>query len=454
MPIDDPLAGVNQPTDVSRYATRLALRRHHLLALAGVAAVLTIAFSLVPAGHVAANRQVLPLQLPTDDRPAVGPDNPEPVAWQDIPVKPGDNLSLILTRAGFDSGAVYAIVRQDAGNKLARLQPGETISLQQDENDKLLALRHTTSPLLSDIYRRVDDRYQAETLTRKPQISTKDAAATIAKGSSLSVAGQKAGLSAGIIKELGNIFGGVIDFYRDTRAGDSFYIVFESLYLDGKKYRDGAILAAEFVNRGKRYSAFRYIDENDRPGYFTEDGVSMRKAFLLAPLDFTRISSSFNPRRLHPIHRIRIPHRGTDYAAPRGTPVYAAGDGRVTIAGYNRRNGHYVVLQHGEQYTTKYLHLTRRKVKRGQRVKQQQIIGTVGATGAATGPHLHYEFLVDGVHRNPRTIHKKLPKASRLTAFQMPRFRKQTQRLRQQLVAEKRRRQLAGAGTHTNESTL
>ena len=161
----------------------------------------------------------------------------------------------------------------------------------------------------------------------------------------------------------------------------------------------------------------------------------MRKAFLMAPLDFTRVSSNFNMRRKHPIYKTTRPHRGTDYAAPTGTPVYAAGDGRGIKAGYGRANGNYVFIQHGEKYVTKYLHLHKRKVKQGQRVSQSQIIGTVGATGAATGPHLHYEFVVNGVHRNPRTIHKQLPKAKALAAAEMPRFRQAIAGASEQLAA-------------------
>ncbi len=168
----------------------------------------------------------------------------------------------------------------------------------------------------------------------------------------------------------------------------------------------------------------------------------MRRQFMLAPVDFTRVSSNFNPRRLHPIYKTRRPHRGTDYAAPRGTPVFAAGDGRVTEAGYTKANGNYVVLKHGQAYTTKYLHLNKRRVRKGDRVAQNQVIGTVGSTGAATGPHLHYEFLVNGVHRNPRTIHKKLPKGKSLTEEEMPRFLAQTHGFQLQL-ASIRQQQLA-----------
>jgi murein DD-endopeptidase MepM/ murein hydrolase activator NlpD len=161
----------------------------------------------------------------------------------------------------------------------------------------------------------------------------------------------------------------------------------------------------------------------------------MRKSFLMAPLDFTRISSNFNMRRLHPIYKTTRPHRGTDYAAPSGTPVYSAGDGHVIKAGYSRANGNYVFIRHGEQYVTRYLHLRKRMVNRGQRVSQSQVIGTVGSTGAATGPHLHYEFLVNGVHRNPRTIYKSLPKAKRLPEREMEKFHQAIDRASYQLAA-------------------
>ena len=238
-----------------------------------------------------------------------------------------------------------------------------------------------------------------------------------------------------MIMELANIFGGVIDFVLDPRQGDTMHLLYEELYLDGEKYGDGDIVAATFVNQGETFNAFRFEDSSGDAGYYNEDGVSMRKAFLMAPLDFTRISSNFNLRRKHPIYGTVRAHRGTDYAAPTGTPVYAAGDGRVSQAGYSKSNGNYVFIQHGEQYVTKYQHLHKRRVKTGQRVSQSQVIGTVGATGAATGPHLHYEFLMNGVHRNPRTIHKKLPKAKSLAQAEMPTFQQSIKAVSGQLAS-------------------
>jgi murein DD-endopeptidase MepM/ murein hydrolase activator NlpD len=209
--------------------------------------------------------------------------------------------------------------------------------------------------------------------------------------------------------------------------------LYEQLYLDGEAFSTGKILAAQYSNLGEVFQAYYFKDSQGDTGYYNENGVSMRKAFLRSPVDFTRISSNFNPNRLHPVFKTRRPHRGIDYAAATGTPVYASGAGRVTAAGYTKANGNYVVIQHGEAYVTKYLHLNRRNVKKGQRVKQKQIIGTVGSTGYATGPHLHYEFLVNGVHRNPRTIVNKLPKAKSIAKAEMGNFTDQTAQIVRQL---------------------
>ncbi|MCZ6829953.1 MAG: peptidoglycan DD-metalloendopeptidase family protein [Gammaproteobacteria bacterium] len=435
---------VNTGRSSTRTDNFLGFPRRHLLLAAGLVLVFATLLSL-GAGDVEANRKSVPLILDLEAAPAIAaellPEETVIPAWQDYQVRSGDNLSLIFQRAGLDDGDVYHVVsRAPGGRSLTRIYPGQTLSFQISEQGELQALRYQQSRLTSVIYTRVEDAYEVENLVREPERHRSFASATIK--SSLFLAGKDAGMTHNTIMELANIFGGVIDFVLDPRVGDKFHVLYEELYLDGEKLGDGEILAAEFINQGKRHTAFRYIDENGKVGYYSEDGVSMRKAFLLAPVDFTRISSNFNLRRLHPIYKTTRPHRGTDYAAPRGTPVFAAGDGRVVEAGYTRANGNYVVIKHGAQFTTKYLHLHKRKVKKGSRVEQQQIIGTVGSTGAATGPHLHYEFLLNGVHRNPRTIHKKLPKARSLAQAKMPRFRDQTRSLYMQL-ASVRQSQLA-----------
>jgi murein DD-endopeptidase MepM/ murein hydrolase activator NlpD len=246
---------------------------------------------------------------------------------------------------------------------------------------------------------------------------------------------------------MANIFGGVVDFALDPRRGDTMQLVYEELYVDGKKFSDGGIIAASFTNQGETFNAFRYTDANGDTNYYNEEGVNMRKTFLMAPLDFTRVSSDFNMRRMHPIYKITRPHRGTDYAAPTGTPVYAAGEGRVVQAGYTSTQGNFVVIQHSEQYVTKYLHLQKRMVDTGQRVSQSQIIGAVGSTGAATGPHLHYEFLVNGVHHNPRTIYKDLPKANVLSEKELANFRQAINKANFQLAVLRSQNHLAMVDT-------
>jgi murein DD-endopeptidase MepM/ murein hydrolase activator NlpD len=434
--------GANNTRGATRPTKAPAFPHRHLMLVASVVAFVGLGLALLPAGEVNAKRKAVPIELPLAlSVPAAQPEPAVEESWQEVPVKSGDNLSLIFQKAGLNDADVYHIVHNaDGGKALTRMFPGQSLSFLLSPEGELAGLRHQQTLLQTTLYRRLGDTYSVELIERQPQVHRSFASATI--DSSLFMAGQDAGMSQNLIMELANIFGGVIDFVLDPRQGDTFHVLYEELYLDGEKYKNGKILAAEFINRGKSFNAYRYIDEAGRSGYFSDDGVSMRKAFLLAPVDFTRISSNFNPRRLHPIYKTSRPHRGTDYAAPRGTPVFSSGDGRVVKAGYTRANGNYVVIQHGEAYTTKYLHLNKRKVKKGQRVKQQQVVGTVGSTGAATGPHLHYEFLVNGVHRNPRTIHKKLPKAKSLAVAEMPRFNTQTNSFQMQL-ASIRQQQLA-----------
>lgn len=358
--------------------------------------------------------------------------------WKQVTVKPGDNLSTLFARVGLSSKDVHDI--SQAAKKFAKedslrkLFPGEKLAFVID-NGELHKMRRVKNALESIEFVRTQSGYQIEKLERTPEIQHRFVSATL--NNSLFLAAQKEGLPGNLIMELANIFGGVIDFIFDPRKGDTFNLLFEEKFLDGKRIGTGEILAAQFTNRGTTHTALRYIDQHGDLGHYSPDGVSMRKAFLRAPLDFTRISSEFNPNRRHPIHKKIRAHRGIDYAAPRGTPVFAAGEGRVVASGYTRANGNYVVINHGEQYTTKYLHLHKRSVQNGARVKQGQVIGQVGSTGYATGPHLHYEFLVNGVHRNPRTIIDKLPKAKVIAKAEMTRFQQSTAQVLAQLENHK-----------------
>jgi murein DD-endopeptidase MepM/ murein hydrolase activator NlpD len=344
-----------------------------------------------------------------------------PLQWNDVTVRRGDNLSLIFNRAGFSDRDVVNVTSNDSTRTLRKIFPGQLIGFAASEENQLVAVRHIESSLQQTVYSKIDDTFVSEVIVREPQVRVRTVALTIE--SSLFLAGDRADLSATIIMELASILGGVIDFALDPRKGDEIAILFEEHFLDGEKISDGNILATSYKTSRRTVDAYRYTDSQNVTGYYDGKGVSMRKAFLKAPLDFTRVSSSFNPNRLHPIYKTKRPHRGTDYAAPTGTPVYAAGDGRVVEAGYSRSNGNYLFIQHGEGFKTHYLHLNNKRVARGDRVEQGQVIGTVGSTGAATGPHLHYEFLVNGVHRNPRTVHKILPKAKSLPSSEIARFK-------------------------------
>jgi len=212
--------------------------------------------------------------------------------------------------------------------------------------------------------------------------------------------------------QLADIFAWDVDFALDIRSGDSFLVIYEERYLNGEKLDDGDVLAAEFSNQGHRYQALRFVDDDGNRAYLTPDGHSLRKAFLRTPVNFSRISSHFSLGRKHPIlHKLRA-HKGVDYAAPTGTPVTASGDGKVAFVGTKGGYGKTVVLQHGQGYSTLYAHLSRftKGLRAGSRVHQGEVIGFVGSSGLATGPHLHYEFQVNGTHMNPLTV--RLPQAA------------------------------------------
>jgi murein DD-endopeptidase MepM/ murein hydrolase activator NlpD len=317
---------------------------------------------------------------------------------------------------------------------LQTIFPGQEIELVFDAADQLVSLQTWQSPLQRLDIRLTDEGVHATHV--KKRMATETAFAQGVIEDSLYEAGKKAGLSDGLIMELAGIFGWDIDFVLDIRKGDKFQIIYEKRYADGQFFENGPILAAEFINQGKAYRAVRYEDEKGEANYYTPEGLSMRKTFLRAPLSFMYISSGFKLRRFHPILKRVKAHRGIDYRAPKGTPVWAAGDGRVVASAYNKYNGNYVFIRHGERYMTKYLHFSRRAVKNGQMVRQGQVIGYVGSTGLAEAPHLHYEFLVDGVHRNPRTV--QLPQAKPVPAAEKQRFLSQTAPLVQQLELQSR----------------
>lgn len=337
--------------------------------------------------------------------------------YKNYKVKRGDNLAKIFKRAGFSAKTLHKLVKTNAETKkLTNIHPGEVLSFAKNEAGELASLKYVlskTDTLLVTLNK--DKGYQTTIDSKEIDTLTKSTVGVI-KGSFWN-AGISAGLSEKQIMQFAEIFGWDVDFANDLRKGDQFSLIYETHHIDGEYIGTGKILAAEFINQGDRYQAVRHSDGN----FYTPQGRSMRKAFLRAPVNFKYISSNFNPRRLHPVTKTVKPHRGIDYAAKTGTPVVSAGNGKVIKSGYSRYNGNYVFIQHGNTYVTKYLHLHKRKVKKGQKVKQGQLIGTVGATGRVTGAHLHYEFLVNGKHRNPRTV--KLPKSNPLPKKQLAKFK-------------------------------
>ena len=322
----------------------------------------------------------------------------------------GDTLSNIFKEMGLSAALLYEIIHSSkTAKRLTNIKPGEILHvvLNQQQNMQSLILEHDKVHSLQ--IKAVANGFQSRELTKEVERRTAHVQGVIEN--SLYLSAKEAGLPEVTIMELAEIFGWDIDFALEIRSGDSFTVIYEEEFLNGAKLRTGPILAAEFINQGRSYRAVRYADKTGKVDYYTPEGQSMHKAFLRAPVDFRRISSHFTQERWHPVLGKKRPHRGVDYAAKTGTPIKAAGDGKVIHRAQKGGYGRTVIVQHKHGYTTLYAHMSRydKKARLGSRVKQGQVIGYVGQSGLATGPHLHYEFRVNGVHRNPLTV--KLPDA-------------------------------------------
>lgn len=330
----------------------------------------------------------------------------------------GDTLASFLGRLGIDEQEVGRLVRDRA---LHGLRPGTNVRAEVNADGMLLSLsflsgRDTLVTVAAD-----GDRYRASEAVAPLEIRVTMKSSVIQ--SSLFAATDTAGIPDGIAMQLADVFAGDVDFYRDLRKGDRFTVVYELYLLRGRPVRAGRLLAAEFVNQGRALRAIHY-----QSSYYTPGGKNLRKAFLRYPLEFSRVSSGFGMRR-HPIYGGWRAHKGIDYAAPTGTRVRAVADGVVEFAGRKGGYGNVVILRHHGQYSTVYGHLSRIAVRRGARVAQNDTIGLVGATGWATGPHLHYEFRIAGQARNPLSI--AMPAAEPVPQQQLAAF----EALAQPLVA-------------------
>jgi len=351
--------------------------------------------------------------------------------WHTEVVKSGDSLSFLFNRAGLSDTALHQFL---SGNKnaaaLKRIYPGQKIEFNITDGE-LVGLRYQKNRLNHVEFTKTDGGFVDASVEITPDTRIAYREATIIN--SLFLAGTDVGLEQSSIMELANMFGWDIDFALDIRANDSFKVLYEERFINGEKIGNGPILAAEFTNQNKTFKAVRYTDPEGNTSYYTPEGKSMKKAFLRTPVDFARISSHFNLKRKHPIlNRIRA-HKGTDYAAPTGTPIKAAGNGKVEFAGTKGGYGRTVVLRHGQGYKTLYAHMHKygKGIRTGVRIKQGQIIGYVGKSGLATGPHLHYEFYKNGVVRNP--VRVELPKAKSISKSLLANFTLETQPLVAQL---------------------
>lgn len=340
---------------------------------------------------------------------------------QEYTIQPGGNLGAYFKKAGIDAIELPEVLKAKHAQYLKRIYPGQVLRLQSNALGKLNVLQLEVDPLTTLIISREENGNLLSKLEEKP-VEKRVAFGGGKILDSFFVAGKNANLDDALILELANIFAYDIDFAQDIQPNDFFKVLFEEHFVNGVKVGNGPIVAAEFVNNGKQYQAIRYTDTNGNSSYFTPKGESLKKAFIRTPVQYTRISSHFNPHRRHPVlHKIRA-HRGVDYAAPTGTPVKAVGNGKVVFVGKKGGYGNAIILQHGHKYTTLYGHLSRfaQQLKAGHTIKQGQVIGYVGSTGLASGPHLHYEFRINGVHHNPLTV--PLPQAEGISSHRKPGF--------------------------------
>jgi murein DD-endopeptidase MepM/ murein hydrolase activator NlpD len=323
--------------------------------------------------------------------------------WREEPIRRGDTIASILDRVGVDDKQALDFLRTSKDAKaLYRLRAGKTLQVRTTESGELLGLRHAMESGELLAIEKNESGYLVSENAAAAQPHLALAAGVIE--TSLFAATDAAGVPDAVAVQLAEIFSSDVDFHQDLRSGDSFAVAYEIFYIDGEPVRVGRVRAAEFVNDEDVYQAVYFEDSDRRGGYYTPQGKNLRKAFLRSPLEFSRVTSGFSRARFHPVLQTWRAHKGVDYAAPTGTRVRATADGIVKVAGVQNGYGNVVVLEHHAKYTTLYGHLSRLAVRAGERVQQGDVIGYVGMTGLATGPHLHYEFRIDGRQQNPLRV--------------------------------------------------
>jgi len=354
--------------------------------------------------------------------PAITVAETSDVYWREERVQRGDTIGALLARAGVDDPAAMNYLRSAAeARAIYQLRPGRAVHVAVDDEGDLVALRFLTSASEQLAVTRTDSGFRADRVLPVPEIRT-----TLRTGeirSSLFGAADAAGIPDQVIIALADVFAAEVDFLHDVRRGDRFTVVYETRYIEGEATGTGRILAAEYINDGIAHRAFMWRDAAGNVGYYNDYGKSSRSAFLRSPLEFSRITSGFSLARLHPIHNTWREHKGVDYGAPTGTPIRATADGTVSFAGWQNGYGNVVYLRHQGQYSTVYGHMSRfaPTLKTGDKVAQGDTIGFVGATGWATGPHLHYEFRIADKPHDPLAL--DLPVAEPVTPERLAAFR-------------------------------
>ncbi len=365
----------------------------------------------------------------TEPEPAVALQEEQDLSRSvSVIVENGSSLSGIFGQLDIGHSLLMSILEQDKNSrKFTQLKAGQELVFSFDKTGQLASISSQLSPLESMEITRDAESGQYKFGKTVHETAQVEATARGTIESSLLAATQAAGMPYKLALDMANVFAYDVDFARDVRAGDSFEIVYEQKLLDDQVVGTGNILAARYTNKGKTHTAVRYTDKNGQTSYYNSDGTSSRRAFIRTPVDFSRISSRFNPGRKHPIlNKIRA-HKGVDYAAPTGTPIKATGNGKISFVGNKSGYGKTIIIQHGGKYRTLYAHMNgyAKGIRNGSTVSQGQIIGYVGMTGLATGPHLHYEFHVNGTHVNP--LSHKLPTADPIPKAEMARFKQATQ---------------------------
>jgi len=338
-----------------------------------------------------------------------------------VHVQPGQTLSDIFQDQGLSLADLNQVVQATADpTPLRMIRPGDEFDFLVGPGGTLKGFRFDKDETTRTVVR-FDDAKPVVTTQQRELVQREHVAHGVIDGS-LFGAASKAGMSDAMVVKLADVFKYDIDFIKDIRRGDSFTVIYNDVYRDGRYLHEGDIVAAEFINQGKRYTAYRFKQADGNIGWFSEDGRPLRKSLMRTPVAFTRISSRFTMARKHPILGYTRAHKGVDYAAPKGTPIHAAGDGTIVYRGWERGYGNFVLIKHNDTYSTAYGHMSRFAggERVGTHVRQGEVIGYVGMTGLATGPHLHYEVRIHGKQVNPLTV--TMPKPQPLPATQLAKF--------------------------------